>query len=363
MKKRNPVRIVAEAGVNHNGNIDKAFQLVDVAAGAGADAVKFQTFKTENIVTRNAEKAKYQKESTGSDESQFCMLKQLELSWEAHYDLKKYCKEKGIEFLSTPFDSESLAFLVNDLGLKVLKIPSGEITNGPLLLEFAQTRCELIVSTGMATIEEIEEALSVIAFGLKYGADPQEKPSRHSFKKIFSSSNAKKLLRDKVTLLHCTTQYPAPVNEINLNAIPLLNKVFGLKVGFSDHSEGTAVPIAAAAIGAVLIEKHFTLDKTSAGPDHKASLDPEELGEMVSSIRKVEKALGEQTKQPMPSEIGNRKIARKSLVTATDIKKGDLFTKSNLTIKRPGTGRSPMEYWDLLGTRSQKDYSADEVLS
>jgi len=357
----NSTYIIAEAGVNHNGSRGMAFQLVDVAVDAGVDAIKFQTFKAENLVTKKADKANYQKQTTEADESQFAMLKRLELSYEVHHELVSYCKTQGIQFLSTAFDSESLDFLVNKLMISTLKIPSGEIINGPFLFEHARTGCNLILSTGMSTLGEVEEALGVIAFGLMYGND-NIKPSRMAFQEAYLSSKGQQLLREKITLLHCTTEYPAPPEEINLNAMSTMRDAFGLSTGYSDHSNGITVPIAASALGASLIEKHFTLDKTLSGPDHKASLDPDELKEMVAAIRLVEQVMGNGVKGPTPSELKNRNIVRKSLVAGSDIGKADLFSEDNLAIKRPGTGRSPMEYWDILEENSQKDYHVDEVI-
>ncbi len=350
--------IIAEAGVNHNGNNDLAFKLVDAAVNAGADAIKFQTFKAESLVTKNATKAKYQRQTTDIDESQFEMLKKLELSHEIYRELIGYCKEKGIQFLSTAFDLESLDFLVNELGLRTLKISSGEITNGPLLLAHAETGCDLIVSTGMATLDEVEDALGVLAFGFTGG----KSPSRKNFRAAYNSKAGLQAIKEKVTLLHCTTEYPAPFHEINLNAMHAMREVFGLDIGYSDHSEGITVPISAATLGAVLLEKHFTLDKNLPGPDHKASLDPDELKDMISAIRIVEKILGDPIKKPTFSEIGNREIARRSLVAAKNIDEGASFTEKNLTMKRPGTGISPMRYWDFLGTRSTQSYNEDEVI-
>lgn len=354
--------IIAEAGVNHNGDRQLAFKLVDAAVAAGADAVKFQTFKAEKLVSRNAVKAGYQHQTTDGNETQFAMLKRLELAYDTHYDLLSYCNKKGIEFLSTAFDQESLGFLVDDLGLKTLKISSCEITNGPLLLAYAQTGCDLLVSTGMATLGEVEEALSVIAFGLVNGVKSSAKPSRAAFFQAYHSPGGQQLLKENVILLHCTTEYPAPLNDINLNAMLTMRSAFGLQTGYSDHSKGTTVSVAAAALGAVLIEKHFTLDKTLPGPDHKASLEPGELREMVTAIRTVEQVMGDGLKKPMPSELDNCGIARKSLVAAREINKGEVLTEENLTIKRPGTGRSPMDYWDILGQESQRNYSLDEVI-
>ena len=356
------VFIIAEAGVNHNGSTEIAFQLVDAAVSTGADAVKFQTFKAENIVTKDAVKATYQKQTTDSDESQFAMLKRLELDREAHHKLIAYCKEKGIEFLSAAFDLESLDFLVNVLGLRTLKIPSGEITNGPLLLAHAQTSCDLILSTGMATLGEVEEVLGVLAFGFLNGVNSTIEPSRAAFQKAYFSEAGQEVLRNKLTVLHCTTEYPAPLQEINLNAMVTMRNAFALKTGYSDHSEGITVPIAAAAMGATLIEKHFTLDKTLPGPDHKASLEPGELASMVSGIRIIEQVLGNGIKAPMPSELKNRSVARKSLVASQAIKAGEVFDHENLTAKRPGTGISPMEYWELLGSTSHRTFIQEEEI-
>jgi len=341
--------IIAEAGVNHNGDHEKAFQLVDMAVEAGVDAVKFQTFKAENVVTENAEKATYQKKTTGNTESQFEMLKRLELPHEVHHELKSYCKGKNIKFLSTAFDSESLDFLVNDLGLKNLKIPSGEITNGPLLLAHAQTGCDLILSTGMATLGEVEEALAVLAFGFLNSTNMKLKPSREAFLEAFLSESGQKVLKEKVSILHCTTEYPAPLQEINLNAMITMRNAFGLETGYSDHSEGIIVPTAAAAMGARIIEKHFTLDKSLPGPDHKASLEYGELSEMVNAIRTVEQVLGDGVKVPVFSELKNRAVVRRSLVARTGIQRGDVISKEMVSILRPCGGKSPMEYWDVVG--------------
>ena len=357
-----PIYVIAEAGVNHNGSSEMAFQLVDAAVEAGVDAVKFQTFKADNLVTTSADKAEYQKATTGVSESQYEMLKRLELSYEMHHQLSEYCKKKGIEFLSTAFDTDSLRFLVDDLGLTRLKIPSGEITNGPLLLEHAQTSCDLILSTGMATLGEVEEALGVIAYGLSGGKNSDIKPSRAAFQKAYFSDQGQACLKEKVTVLHCTTEYPAPAKEINLNAMLTMHQAFGLQTGYSDHSEGITVPIAASAMGATLIEKHFTLDKTLSGPDHKASLEPDELKQMVTAIRTVEQVMGNGVKGPMPSEIKNREVVRKSLVATEVIKEGDEFSEQNITIKRPGTGRSPMVYWDLIGTESNRIVQVDDQI-
>ncbi len=356
-----PVYIIAEAGVNHNGSHEMAFRLVDAAVQAGADAVKFQTFKAEKLVTKNSQKANYQKQSTG-DESQFTMLKQLELAHDTHHKLAKYCRKNFIDFLSSAFDSKSLNFLVKDIGLSRLKIPSGEITNGPLLLEHALTGCDLILSTGMTTMSEVENALGVLAFGLMNSSNSHIEPSRAAFQDAYSSEEGRRLLKKKVTLLHCTTEYPAPIIEINLNAMLTMRSIFDLKVGYSDHSEGITIPTAATALGAIMIEKHFTLDRKLPGPDHKASLEPKELKSMVDAIRVVELALGNGKKEVTPSELNNQDIVRKSLVASREIKKGEIFDESNIEIKRPGTGVSPMLYWNYLGEKATKSLNPDQPL-
>lgn len=352
--------IIAEAGVNHNGDEKLAFELVDAAHKAGADIVKFQTFKAKNLVTESAQKADYQINNTKNSESQFSMLSRLELTYEAHHALISHCAKLGIEFLSTAFDTDSLRFLVNDLEIKRLKIPSGEITNAPLVLEHAKTGCDIIVSTGMATLSEIEAALGVIAFG--YLSKGDEEPNEMAFKQAYCSSEGQALLKRKVTILHCTTEYPAPMNEINLRVMDTLGTAFDLKSGYSDHSQGIAIPIAAVARGAVLIEKHFTLDKEMEGPDHKASLDPVELTSMVKAIRQVEVALGSSVKSPTVSEARNKEVARKSIVALSNIEMGQTFDDSNITIKRPGTGISPYSYWDLKGQIAKRSYVAGELI-
>lgn len=351
-----PTYIIAEAGVNHNGSLDRAQQLVDVAAEAGADAVKFQTFRAEALASATAEKAAYQQATTGGG-SQIDMLRALEMAPEDYQTLSKHCNEQGVTFLSTPFDEQSVDLLVHDLQLQQIKIPSGEITNGPLLLHIAHTALPVILSTGMATLGEVEEALGVLAFGF---LEREEPSSRSDIERAFNSEEGQAALHDRVTLLHCTTEYPAPFEEINLRVMDTLRQAFGLPVGLSDHSMGTAVPVAAVARGAVLIEKHFTLDRSMKGPDHQASLEPDELGRMIRAIRQIEQALGTTRKGPTPSEVQNRPIARKSLVAAQAMEEGDRFTPENLTAKRPGNGMSPMAYWALLGRTATRSYALDE---
>lgn len=358
--ERSPVFIIAEAGVNHNGDIDLAKRLIDAAAEAGADAVKFQTFKADKVVSYHAPKAEYQKTVTPEDETQREMVKKLELDKEAHRLLIDHCRWRGIQFLSTPFDLESIDLLARTFDLPCLKIASGEITNGPYLLQIAETGKPVILSTGMSTLGEIEEALGVLAFGYAKG---DGKASRDGFRDAFCSKQGQRALKEKVRLLHCTTEYPALFEEVNLAALMTIWRAFGLPVGLSDHTPGITVPIAAAALGASIIEKHFTLDKNFPGPDHQASLTPHELKEMVKAIRQVEMAMGTSMKLPMPSEIKNREVARKSLVAARPIHEGETYTPDNIAAKRPGTGISPMRYWDILGRKSDKDYMEDELVA
>ncbi len=329
------VFIIAEAGVNHNGSVELAKKLIDVASDAGADAVKFQTFKAEKLVSKNAQKAEYQKETTGIGESQFAMIKKLELDLDTHKELMKYCKEREIIFLSTPFDLESITML-NDLGLQIFKIPSGEITNLPYLCAVGALKKEVILSTGMATMDEVGAAFSVLV----------------------EAGTSKK----NITILHANTMYPTPMEDVNLRAMPNIGKTFDVAFGYSDHTLGIEVDIAAVAMGASVIEKHFTLDKTMQGPDHKASLEPDELKVMVQGIRNIELALGSEVKQPSPSEMPNMQVARKSIVTTRSIKKGELFSEENLTVKRPGNGISPMLWDEVMGTIAQRDYEEDELI-
>lgn len=355
----NRVYIIAEAGVNHNGSLKMAKELIEAAAHAGADAVKFQTFKADFLVSKNAEKAEYQQRSTGADESQYHMLKKLELNEEMHGVLIQHCQACNIEFLSTPFDEDSLTMLAEKYDIPYIKIPSGEITNAPFLLKIAQTDKPVILSTGMSTLGEVETALKVLAFGyLHHG----ESPSVAAFEQAYVSKNGQRILKEKVKLLHCTTEYPAPFAEVNLKVMDTLQRAFGLSVGYSDHTQGITVPIAAAARGANIIEKHFTLDRELPGPDHKASLEPSELKNMVLAIRQIEISLGNSLKLPTASELKNKKVARKSLVAIRGIKAGEVFTKENLGIKRPGDGISPLLYWDYLGRTADRDYSEDEKI-
>jgi N-acetylneuraminate synthase len=355
----NRTYIIAEAGVNHNGSFNIAQKLVEVAAEAGADAVKFQTFKADQLVCYSAPKAEYQVKTTDAEESQYEMIRKLELNEDAHEKLIEHCKACGIEFLSTPFDLDSLDLLTGRFDLNCIKISSGDITNGPLLLKTAQTGKPVFLSTGMATLGEVEGALGVLAFGYlnKFG------PSVAAFRAAYFSAQGQCILQNKVTLLHCTTEYPALVEDVNLKAMDTLKSAFGLRVGYSDHTDGCTVPIAAVARGAVVIEKHFTIDRTLQGPDHKASLEPIELKQMVAAIRVVEQILGSGRKHPAPSELKNMSVARKSLVAACPISAGELFTVEKLAVKRPGNGLSPMNYWEMLNRKAGRDFCIDEIVT
>ncbi|BBL70273.1 N-acetylneuraminate synthase [Methylogaea oryzae] len=352
------VYVIAEAGVNHNGSEDLARQLVDAAKAVGADAVKFQSFKPEALVSRHAPKADYQQQTTGKDESQLRMLQKLALPEGVQQALKDYCGQIGIDFLSSPFDLDSARWLLDGLGMDTIKLGSGEITNAPLLLEIARSGARLILSTGMSRLGEVEEALGVLAYGYSGQTAP---PSRRAFAAAWTEAEARAALRGKVSLLHCVTEYPSPPGQVNLRAMDAL-AAFGLPVGYSDHTPGIAVPIAAVARGARIVEKHLTLDQNLPGPDHKASLAPAEFAAMVAGIREVEQALGDGVKVPAPCELRNAPVARKSLVAARPLRLGEVFDAANLTVKRPGSGRSPMDYWDVLGTAAGRDYGDDEVI-
>ena len=329
------VLIIAEAGVNHNGSIQLAKKLIDKAVFSGADAVKFQTFKAKNVVSKNAPKADYQKQTTNLRESQFDMIKRLELDERAHKELIAYCKEANIMFLSTPFDLDSVD-LLNELGLQIFKIPSGEITNLPYLRHIGSLNKKVILSTGMSDLKEIGDAI-----------------------KILTNAGT---LKENITVLHANTMYPTPMEDVNLRAMQTIQNKFDVAVGYSDHTLGIEVDIAAVAMGATVIEKHFTLDTTMDGPDHKSSISPEELKAMVSSSRNIEKALGSSIKKPSKSEKPNISMARKSIVARKSIKKGELFTEKNITIKRPGIGISPMKWDTILGKVAERDYQIDDLL-
>lgn len=356
MINRRHTCVIAEAGVNHNGSIARAHQLVDAAADAGADAVKFQTFKADKLASAVAPKAAYQARQTGAGQSQLEMLRALELSADAHMELIRHCADRGIEFLSSPFDEESLALLVT-LGVKQLKLGSGELTNAPILIAAARSGLRLLISTGMATLAEVEEALGALSFG---HAEPDGEPSRAKFTAAWASDRGRAWVRSNVTVLHCTTEYPSPVDEANLLAMITMRDRFGVEVGYSDHTVGHSTCLAAVALGATVIEKHVTLDRNLPGPDHQASIEPGDLQQLVASIRAVEAALGNGVKAPVPSELANMPIARKSIVAATSIAKGSRISANQLTVKRPGTGRSPFDLWDVIGTIAMKDYAPDD---
>lgn len=351
--------IIAEAGVNHNGSLVRALELVDRAAAAGADIVKFQTFRADALASANARKADYQQRAGDADENQLEMLRRLELSPEDHRRIMKRCAERGIRFLSSPFDSGSLHFLIDELGLGEIKLGSGELTNGPMLLEVGRQDVKVLLSTGMATLGEVEEALGVLAFAMASGS---QTPSRANFARALAEPSAWMRLRDRVTLLHCTTEYPAPDAETNLRAMDTMAQAFGLPVGYSDHTEGLAIGLAAVARGARVLEKHFTLSRELPGPDHAASLEPDELAEFVRQTRRIEVALGSGVKQPGARELANRQIARKSVVATRALPARHRLAASDMAIKRPATGASPMCYWDLLGTRLDRDVVDDEPL-
>lgn len=353
--KHQGIFIIAEAGVNHNGSLDLAKELIDAAVETGVNAVKFQTFIAEQLVSMNTPLAQYQKDAI-SDVNQYSMLKKLELKWEDFRILQRYCIDRGIEFISSPFDLESVDFLNECLMVKRFKLGSGEITNAPLLLKIARTGKPLILSTGMSTLSDIEKALGVLAFGYLN----ESEPSQSTFEKAYLSTRGQRVLKEKVALLHCTTEYPAPFEDVNLRVMDTLRTTFGLPCGYSDHTHGIAVSIAAAARGAVIIEKHFTLDRNLPGPDHRASLEPVEMKSLVESVRVIEKALGNPQKLPTPSELNNRDIARKSIVAIQEIKAGEQFTIENIGCKRPGDGLSPFYYWEMLGRIADRDYKANE---
>jgi N-acetylneuraminate synthase len=359
MKRVQQTYIIAEAGVNHNGSIKIAKKLIDAAAEAGADAVKFQTFRAKALVSGTAPKADYQKAATDARETQFDMLKKLELDEAAHRVLANHCRKKNIQFLSTPFDEDSVDLLAKRIKVPMFKLPSGEITNGPLLLSAAQTGLPIILSTGMSDLKDIRTALGVLAFGYTRRRDT---PSRAGFRKAFASPAGQRALRQKVTLLHCTTAYPAPFADVNLLAMDTMRDAFGLPVGLSDHTPGVIIPIAAAAREAAVIEKHLTLDRSLPGPDHRASLEPRELHTMVRAIRDVERAVGSGEKVPTVSEKKNIAVARRSIVASRDIRIGESFTTENITCKRPGNGTSPMRYWEALGRKATRQYRRDEVI-
>ena len=354
------VYIIAEAGVNHNGSPKLARSLVDVAAEAGADAVKFQSFRADDLVSQSAPRAAYQADNLGGSETQREMLRKLELSFDDQREVAAHAAKAGIEFLSTPFDLASLDFLVRDLGLSRIKVGSGDLTNAPLLLAAARTGRDVILSSGMASLEETLTALGILAFG--YIAGSSESPTPAAFVRAWESERSRSAVATHVTLLHCTSEYPTPPADVNLRAMDALREATGLRVGLSDHTDGIAISIAAAARGAVMIEKHFTMDRSMTGPDHRASIEPDDLKQLVKSVRDVERALGTGVKAPMAGEFSTRAVARRSLVAGTSIRAGEVFSAENLLVKRPGTGVAPILYWEYLGRVATRDYAQDELI-
>lgn len=352
--------VIAEAGVNHNGELALALQLVEVAADAGADAVKFQTFSARALASAMTPKAAYQQRTTGDGESQLAMLERLELSEADHRVLLRRCKELGIEFMSTPFGTEALDMLVG-LGVKRLKLGSGELTNGPLLLRAARTGLPAILSTGMSSLHEVADAVGVLAFG--WTASRDIPPSQRAFEAALAAVTGRAAVAQNLVLLQCTTEYPAPIDQTNLRAMDTLAERFGCPVGLSDHTGGIYAALAAVARGAAVVEKHFTLDRTLPGPDHRASLEPVELAALVRGVRDVESALGSPDKAPVEAELGNRAVTRRSIVAARPITAGTLLEARDLAAKRPGGGISPMRWWDVLGREATRDYATDELIS
>ena len=352
--------IIAEAGVNHNGDCGRALALVEAAARAGADIVKFQSFRADRLATAAAAKASYQQAATGGDQSQLEMLRALELSEDDERRIAEACGVAGITYMSTPFDADSATHLVKNIGVSTLKVGSGDLTNAPLLLHLARFRLPIILSTGMATLAEVEQALGVIGFG--YLREASALPAPRDFSRVLLDRKTWAELQGKVTLLHCTTEYPAAPYSINLRAMATLRCAFDLPVGFSDHSRGIHVAVAAVALGATVIEKHLTLDRALPGPDHRASIEPDELAAMIASIRDIELALGDGRKVPAAEEIANRAVARRSLVAIKPVRRGDLFSEDNLGVKRPGDGIPAIEYWAYLGKKANRDYAANEAL-
>jgi N-acetylneuraminate synthase len=353
-----PTYIIAEAGVNHNGDLASAKQMVDVAKEAGADAIKFQSFRASKLVRSSAPKAAYQKQTTDEGETQFEMLKRLELTEKGHELLFNYCLTREIEFLSTPFDIAGVKYL-NNLGVDRMKLSSGDVTNGPMLVEIGMTGKPVFLSTGMSTIGEVELAIGALAYGYSGGGGI---PGEKAFRRLAGQQETIETIRSKVTLLHCTTEYPSPMQDVNLRAMVTMRHAFGLNVGYSDHTEGITVAIAAVALGGSVLEKHFTLDRNQEGPDHRASVEPDELAKLVRAVRQTELALGTPVKGMTESERQNVDIVRKSLVAEGSIKKGESFGEHNLTAKRPATGLSPMRFWDFLGKPAERAYEADEVV-
>ena len=353
MKK---VYIIAEVGVNHNGQLDLAMKLIDVAKECGADAVKFQTFRAESLVTAYAEKADYQKANDTGSINQLEMLKKLEISFADHFKLKEYCEKRGIDFMSSAFDFECLRFLIHELKLQTMKVPSGETANYPFIYELAKSQVKAVVSTGMFEMNEIRTALAVMALGY------QNKPMDIKKLEQISTEEMSQVLKDKISLLHCTTAYPCKPEDANIRVLETFKSTFKVPVGYSDHTEGFAASMAAVSFGATVIEKHITLDRNMEGPDHKASLDPIQFKQYVQFIRETEKVLGSPEKKPTEEELKNRVFARKSVVAKRPIRAGEVFSEENVDLKRPGNGLSPLCYWGMMGKKAVRDLKKDEMI-
>ncbi len=359
MTNKRKIIIIAEAGVNHNGDLSLAKELVDIAVDAGADFVKFQTFTAEEVVSTHAEQAEYQSRNTGISQSQLDMIKKLELAKADFIELYKYCKKSKINFLSTAFDIKNLNFLIKECRIPCIKIPSGELTNAPFLYEIGKLRLPLILSTGMANLDEIGQALAVLSYGWSRNNEPSSVQQCFDY---YATDEGRNILNDKINILQCVTEYPAPYKDTNLRAMQTIAQKFKVATGLSDHSKGIHIPVAAVAMGATIIEKHYTKDRNLPGPDHKASLEPNELKDMVQFIRDTENAMGDGIKRPQQSEIKNIAIARRSIVASETIKKGEIYTNNNITCKRPGDGKTAMLYWDMLGQKCLSEVEKDQVV-
>ncbi len=351
--------IIAEAGVNHNGSLSEALKMIDVAKQSGADAIKFQTFTAEDLVTKTAQKAEYQVKNTGNNSSQFEMLKALEISYPDHFKLKKHCDSIGLQFMSSPFSEKDAQFLISDLKIKTIKIGSGEITNLRMLNAIGKSQSSIVLSTGMSTLKEVQAALGAIGLG---STSPETAPSILNSQNWYSENKQSETLKSRITVLHCTSNYPAKTDELNLRAIQTLHENLNLRIGYSDHSSGSWAALVALGLGATCFEKHFTLDVKQDGPDHAASIEPDELKRYIVNIRNGFASLGSGEKKPQPSEKSTMAAARKSVVSKEDIHKGDLFTEDNITLKRPGSGISAEHFFDLLGKKSLIDYKSNQLI-
>jgi N-acetylneuraminate synthase len=359
------VLIIAEAGVNHNGSLEKAIEMVEVAIKAGADIVKFQTFSADKLARKDAQLAEYQKTGDGDTRTQWDLLKGLELSHSEFTAIRDHCKKRGIGFLSTGFDLDELAFLIDELHIPLVKVASGDLTFAPMLVEAGLANLPTILSTGMANLEEIERSIKFIGFGYAVSnglVSAELKPTADALENTFKLPALRPILEEKLTILHCTTQYPAELDILNLQAIRVIAERFGLKVGYSDHSAGTLASVVAVSLGATVIEKHFTLDKNMEGPDHAASLDPAELTELVSLIRQASTAMGEPVKECQPIEVSNRAAVRRSLVATRQISAGEVITEADLECRRPGAGRTSFDFYEVIGTTASQDYEVGDYV-